>query len=188
MKRLKKSKYPNIEAKEYQRDNDGRIIVDMNVKDDTDFLSVFSASDTPVISSDVAEFLENSTHSIRPDEQLTLRVKSACIDETEQRIYKAAIKEYYTEKYRVNERELKIQNIIALLLAVLGTLVLVFAVFLDYYVKSIVWAEVIDIVAWVFLWEAVDIKFFKTRELALQRKRYAMLIYMKIRYERTTVG
>ena len=33
-----------------------------------------------------------------------------------------------------------------------------------------------------------DIKFFKTRELALQRKRYAMLIDMKIRYERTTVG
>lgn len=184
MKKSKKELCLNIPEKQYHRDDEGRIIVDMNVKDDTDFLSVFSANDTPVISNEVAEFLENSTHSIRPNEPLTLRIKSDCIDETEQQIYKDAIKEYYTERYTANERELKIHNRIALWLAILGVLVLGFAIFWEYAIESVLWAEVIDIVAWVFLWEAVDIKFFKTRELALQRKRYAALISMKIQYER----
>ena len=112
MKKSKKELCPNITEKQYPRDNEGRIIVNMNVKDDTDFLSVFSANDTPVISSEVAEFIENTTHSIRPDEQLSLYIKSDCIDKTEQKIYSTAIKEYYTERYRANERELKIHNLI----------------------------------------------------------------------------
>ena len=117
------------------------------------------------------------------DEQLALHIKSACVDETKQQIYKDAIKEYYTEKFYANERELKIQNRIALLLAILGIIVLACSIFLQYRFDSIIWSEVIDIVAWVLLWEAVDIKFFKTRELALKRKRYNAFISMEILYK-----
>ena len=184
MKNPKKELCPNITEKQYPRDSEGRIIVNMNVKDDTDFLSVFSTSETPVISNEVADFLETSTHSIRPNEPLSLHIKSDCIDETEQKVYSTAIKQYYTERYRANERELIIQNRIALLLAILGVFVLAFAVFLDYKIGSLIWAEVIDIAAWVFLWEAVDIKFFKTRESKLKRQRYAAFIDMKIEYEK----
>lgn len=182
MKKSKKELCLNIPKRQYNRDGEDRIIVDMNVKDDTDFLSVYSTNETPVISNEVAEFLENSTRSIRADEQLTLRVKSDCIDETEKKVYKAAIKEYYTERYHENERELKAQNRIALLLLIVGVLVLASALLWEYKIGNILWAEVVDVVAWVFLWEAVDIKFFKTRELAQQRKRYAALIDMKIEY------
>lgn len=181
---MKNLQYPNISEKQYLRDKEGRIIIDMNVKDDTNFLSVFSASNNPVISNDVAEFIENNTHFIRANEQLSLNIKSNCIDETEQKVYKDAIKEYFTEKYRANERELKVQNKIALLLAFLGVLILVLAVFLNYRMSSVIWSEVVDIAAWVFLWEAVDIKFFKTRELSLKRKRYIALIDMEINYEK----
>lgn len=186
MKKLKK-KLLNIAEKQYIRDDEGRIIVNMNVKDDTDFLSLFSANDTPVISGGVAEFIENATHSVPPNEGLSLHIKSDCIDETEQTVYRNAIKEYYTERFRANERELKIQNIIALILGVIGVFVLAFAIFWEYRMANVLWAEVIDIVAWVFLWEAVDIKFLKNRELAIQRKRYAAFIDMKIEYEKTAV-
>ncbi|MBE5730855.1 MAG: hypothetical protein E7350_02760 [Clostridiales bacterium] len=180
---MKKNQSPYIQKKECKCDNEGRIVVDMNLKDDTDFLSAFSANETPVISSEVAEFIENTTQSISPYERLTLRIISDCIDKTEQRVYKDAIKEYYTERYRANDRELKIHNRIALILAILGVFVLAFAVFLDYRIGSVIWAEVVDIAAWVFLWEAVDIKFFKARQLALLQKRNAAFIDMKIEYE-----
>lgn len=185
---MKSSKKPLLQnrrksqEKQYQRDADNRIIVDMKVKDDTDFLSVFSSNDTPVIDNEVAEFLENSTHAIPPKEQLTLIIKSDCIDEQEQEIYQTAIREYYTERYRAAESELKRHNFITFCLAVLGVIVLAFAVFLDYKTGSVIWAEVVDIAAWVFLWEAVDIKFFKTRELKLQMQRYLAFISMKIKY------
>ena len=170
------------QEKQYQRDEEDRIIINMHVKDDTDFLSVFSTTEMPVISSEVAEFLENSTQTVRPKEQLTLRIKSDCIDETEKAVYPKAIKEYYTERYHANESELKRDNFIAFCLAVLGILVLAFAVFLDYRIGSVIWAEVVDIAAWVFLWEAVDIKFFKTRELTLRQKRHLAFISMKVEF------
>ena len=69
------------------------------------------------------------------------------------------------------------------MLAILGVLVLSFAIFWEYKVQNVLWAEVIDIVAWVFLWETVDIKFFQTREMRMKRKRYGALFSMKIEYE-----
>ena len=49
-----------IQARLRKRDSDGNIIIDMTVSNDDDFLSVYSTSHTPVISTDVAAFIENS--------------------------------------------------------------------------------------------------------------------------------
>ncbi|MDD6800767.1 MAG: hypothetical protein PUE85_10195 [Firmicutes bacterium] len=167
---------------QYKRDNENRIVIDMTVKDDSDFLSVFSQSDTPVISSEVAEFIENSTNSILPKEQLTLRIHSDCIDDIEKELYKASIKEYYSEKCIANARELKRNNIVSLLLFLTGVLVLAIQMIFEYRLSSLIWAEVIDIAAWVFLWEAVDIRVFGNRSLRLKNKRYLSYLSMKIEY------
>ena len=82
-----------------RRDEDGRRIIHMTVDDDSHFLSRFSAGDTPVISSEVAEFIEDCTCSVLPKTALTLKIHSACIDKDEQEIYERAIKEHYTEQY-----------------------------------------------------------------------------------------
>ncbi len=58
-KEIKREVKKQSSERKYKRDADGRVIINMTVKDDTDFLSVFSTGDTPVISSEVAEFLEN---------------------------------------------------------------------------------------------------------------------------------
>ena len=173
------------QVREYPRDEEGRIIVNMVVKDDTNFLSVFSSGDTPVISGEAAEFLESSTRAIPLNERLALHVKSDCIDGQEQKIYKSAIREYYTEQLCANEHELRTHNVIAIILAVLGVVVLALAVLLDQF-EAVLWSEVVDIAAWVFLWESVDIFFFKTRELKGKRKRYSAFLKMKITYEKLT--
>ncbi|MGN1399547.1 MAG: hypothetical protein ACI4WG_06095 [Erysipelotrichaceae bacterium] len=164
------------------RDEENRIIINMNVKDDSDFLSVFSQSDTPVISTEVAEFIENSTNSIPPKEQLTLRIHSSCIDDSEKILYQKGIKQYYSEKRIANGRELKRNNIIVALLMAAGIFVLAFALLLEYKIGSLVWGEFIDIVAWVFLWEAVDISAFGNRGLRLKNARYLSYLSMKIEY------
>ena len=74
------------DSRRFQRDDENRVIINMTVKDDSNFLSVFSQSDTPVINTEVAEFIENSTNSVLPKEQLTLRIHSDCIDDTEKAI------------------------------------------------------------------------------------------------------
>lgn len=184
---LRKKTNQNIHLKQrYQRDNENRIVINMMVKDDTNFLSVFSQSDTPVISTEVAEFIENSTNSILPKEQLTLRIHSDCIDDTEKELYKEGIKEYYSEKSIVNSRELKRNNIISFLLTLAGVLVLAVQLLFEYRLSSLIWSEVIDIVAWVFLWEAVDISAFGNRSLRFKSKRYLSYLSMKIEYVEIT--
>ena len=69
-----------------EQEKSGGRVVNMIVKDDTDFLSVFSESETPVISGEVAEFIENRTMTMPPKEQLTLKIHSDCIDENEKKL------------------------------------------------------------------------------------------------------
>ncbi len=178
-----KIKHKGVFDKNYLRDSDGRIIIDMNVKDDSDFLSVFSAKDTPVISGEVAEFIENSTHAVRAGERLTLRIKSKCIDNDEKEVYKKAIKEYYSERHVAGARELKRNNLASLVLGIAGIIAIILALYLQYSFDSLIWAEVVDIAAWVFLWETVDILVFKTRHLKNSQKRYLSFIDMKIEYQ-----
>ena len=156
-------------------------VINMNVSDDSDFLSKFSTSETPVISREVAEFIEHSTPAIRKEEALTLKIKSDCIDETEKVIYRSAVKEYYKERYISNKRELMHDYVIAAILAVAGVLVLALAILVEYH--STIWSEVVDIVAWVFLWEAVYIAFLETRKHKLDNRKYIAYISMNIEYE-----
>ena len=79
----------------------------------------------------------------------------------------------------------------SLLLLIAGVLVLALQLILEYSFNSVIWAEVIDIAAWVFLWEAADIRFFGNRSLLLKNKRYRSYLSMKIEYvdiTKTSVG
>ena len=71
---------------------------------------------------------------------------------------------------------------IALLLTLAGVVALVAAFLIEHQTANPIWTEVVDIIAWVFLWEAVDISAFKNRGLRLKRFRYLAFMSMKIEY------
>ncbi len=168
-----------------KRDGQGRVVIDIHVNDDSNFLSPYSQKDMPIISEDVASFLENSTDCIPHKECLSLNFHSNCIDEQEQVVYKKAIKNYYNNRLVSAKRELGKSFLIAAILAVMGIITITVAQVIGYYFESVIWAEVIDIAAWVFLWEAVDIFVFRTRSLQLNKKRYLSFITMNIEYVST---
>jgi len=155
-------------------------VINMNVNNDNYFLSEFSENDTPVIRREVAEFIEDSTPTIRKNKELTLCIRSGCIDAHEKELYRRAVKEYYTERYISVKEELKRDYVIAGVLAIVGILVLLLAVFVGDH--SDIWSEVVDIVAWVFVWEAAYLAFLETRKLKHDSKKYIAYISMKIEY------
>lgn len=71
-----------------ERDEDGNVIINMTVKNDDDFLSVFSEYNEPIISTEVSDFIEASTETVLPNESLALHIHSNCIDEEEKEEYK----------------------------------------------------------------------------------------------------
>ena len=171
-----------IEPKRREKDKNGRVVINMTVKNDDSFLSVFSTTDTPTISSEVAEFLENSVENILPTESLALHIHSNCIDKGEEELYRKGIEEYYTEKYLSNKQKLKHNKILVTLFGIVGILILALAVYIGYKYEAPLWTEVIDIVAWVFIWEAVDIGAFQNRTLRVNRMRYQKLAEMDVRF------
>ena len=184
-KEIKKEVLLQMKKRAYQKGADGRAVIHMNVNNDDGFLSEFSVSETPVISSSVAEFIENSTRSIPPKEELTLMIHSDCIDDGEKQVYGSAIKEYYLQRYIETEEELKRNRLIVFLLGLAGVLVLAAGIIFDYQVGNLIWSEVIDIVAWVLLWEATDIGLLGSRGLRQKKKRYLSYLSMNVEYAPT---
>ncbi len=134
-KETQKEAERQTKERKYKRDAEGRVILPLNVQGDDHFLSEFSKNNTPVISSEVAEFIENSTNAIPPKEALTLQIHSDCIDRDEQVIYSSAIKEYYMQQYIANEQEIRRNRRMVLLLGLVGILVLTVEILFDYLVE-----------------------------------------------------
>lgn len=182
LREIKKEADLNRKARKPKRDGDGRVIVQMNVRNDASFLSEFSENETSVISAEVAEFIENETNSVMPNEEFTLRIRNDCIDEREEKIYSAAIKEYYMQKYIANEQEIRRNRFVTLWLGFAGVFALAVELLYAYFIGNALWSSVMEIVAWVLLWEAADIGLLETRVLSIKRKRFLAYLSMKIEY------
>lgn len=182
IKELKKELDVKFLSKNIERDEEGRAVIEMNVRDDSSFLSDYSMADTPVISSEVAGFLEDRTAYLLPEEPLSLRVYSGSITDEEKVIYRKAIACYYADRYASNQREYKKNLLSALFMALAGIAFLAAMIVCEHLLDNVIWTEVLDIVAWVFLWEATYMLMIENRLVSFKRKRYLSLTAMKITF------
>lgn len=88
-------------------DEQGGHVIRLNVTNDSDFLSPFSADGCPVISGDTAEFLSNSIKHQLPKSRFNFVISSNEIDERERVLYKRAIKNYYQSEYAEVQTEMR---------------------------------------------------------------------------------
>jgi len=176
VKGLKERLDGRVKRDEIERDEEGRAVIGMTVLRDDDFLSCYSAGETPVISAEIAAFLEENTLALRPGEPLHVRIDSDCIDETEREIYCTALREYYVRRYKRSHMQLRRNALAALIMAMIGFLTLAAVVVFSVLGTLPVLSEVIDIFAWVFLWESVDLFFLQRTALRYERDRYLHFI------------
>ena len=157
-------------------------VINMTVLNDDDFLSPYSPTDTPVISSDVAEFLENSAAKYIPKQQIQLNMHSNCIDDNEKVVYDSAIRNHFYLKLQGAELDLKRNLIVSVVFTVIGILGLAAMLLLDHFFDNAMWTEIVDIFAWVFVWEAVDQFFIERRKLIRGKRKYQAFTELQINY------
>lgn len=182
MKLLRQQADQKAVQREYKRDEQGRVIIPMVVQDDSDFLSVFAETETPLIGTDIAEYLEEKIEDIPENEPLLLRVRSNCIDPIEQNAYRKGVEEYYFIKYLASKEDLRRNTLFAVMLVLTGLSVLLFAYLIDAWFGIAYLTEVVDTVAGVFLWEAVHVSAFGSHDLRKQRTRALSLMAMEIEF------
>lgn len=157
--------------------------MNMTVNDDSAFLSPYAETGRPVISSEVAEFLENSANAFHPKERITLVIHSDCIDEREKSVYAQAICNYFSLGRKDVDRSMRRKTKIAIWFSIVGILALAFMFLVGRLGINDLWVECIDIFAWVFLWEAVDQFFIERGGLLLRRRRLDNFIAMDIVFD-----
>lgn len=158
--------------------------IDMTVNDDSSFLSPYSETGKPVISSEVAGFLENAATAFHPKEKITLTVHSTCIDDNEKEIYDRAIRNYFKLQLNDVKRDMRRKTVIATWFSTVGVFALAFMFLIGRLGVNDLWVECVDIFAWVFLWEAVDQFFIERSGLMLRKKRLDNFIDMKIIFDK----
>ena len=169
-------------ALDRRADADGRTVIPMTVRDDSDFLSPFSEGAAPLISADVAEYLEEKTEDLPRRTELILQIRSSCIDPAEQEAYRLGVREFYLILYLSVRRELRRNLLLAFTLAAAGMLLLLATHLIDTHLGLPYWMELTDIVAWVFVWEAVDTLVFGSHDLRTQKLRCLSFMDMKIEF------
>ena len=165
-----------------ETDEGGRAVLSMTVRSDESFLSPFSSGHAPVISSELADFIEKKAAPLAPAAPLSLYIYSDCVEKEEAPVYETAVREYFSQRHREATRTLGRNHLVAAILALFGVLALAVTVLLELYVQAPIWTEVVDIVAWVLLWESVDVSLFRNYSLRIEKKRARALSLMPIRF------
>lgn len=153
-----KQMYSQIEVEtrpEY--DENGIRVINLNVSDDDGFLSPYSYGGKPLISMEVAEFLNQSLKHLKIKEQVRFVVRGNTIDENEKKIYEQAIKYYYSQDVSETKSQLKHNAVLSAVMLLIGAIVFSVAITLTSLGVQTLVLDILDVVAWVFVWEAVDL-------------------------------
>ncbi len=149
----------------YEVDSLGRRVIRLHINDADTFLSPLSIEGVPVISDETAYLLNfyllNMT--LEDYEEIVFVISGRDLSDLEKNIYRKAIKNYYQEEFIDMQDQIKENMRSILWMLFVGTLILVFKFLLWWFVPAVksinVGLEFIDIVAWVFIWEAVVLLF-----------------------------
>ncbi|MBO5525916.1 MAG: hypothetical protein J5993_04120 [Clostridia bacterium] len=182
IRELRKIAKQRLKEREIVRDEEGRAVVFMTVRDDSAFLSPFSYSGKEVVSEEVASFLEKGALSFPPEQPVAVHIHSNCIDETEQKVYTEAIHETFLRQYAENEKRMRKNAIDAIILFAVGVVGFLMMAFLMHFTENEILIEIADIFAWVFIWESVDVFFIERSFLRMNRRRYLALSHCKTQF------
>lgn len=170
------------DRKNWPRDESGRAVIKMAVHDKSAFLSPYSHGAGEVINDEAAEFIRNSALGHTPKEQFSLHIYSDCINETEQEVYKNAIHEYFNRHFSDNAREMFINTLQSVVMFGIGLIGLMFMILAQQLGWGEIWVECIDIFAWVFLWETVDLFFLERATLRRKARRFLAFAKMEVNF------
>lgn len=161
-------------------DEDRKVRIDMTIHDFSSFLSPYSSRDDYVISQEAANFLESRLENLFRFQEARLYITAPSRTEEEKERYEKAIRAYFAHQALVLKHKLFVNFWTGIGLIILSAIVFVLMVWLNISKKSEILSEMIDVVATVFMWEAVQDLYFNRKELRNEEKSTKMGLNMDI--------
>lgn len=186
MKKIKKINREASSSAAREYDAEGREIIKIKVLNDDNFVSPYSHEDGVVISADVASFLDDQVKPKTLKTGLHVIVESDTIDSDEEELYRTAIKNYYGGRVIDLDRRMRTNALAAIMMTLIAVLIFSLYIILDVLSVGYVLLQLIDIAAWVFTWEAVDLFFLERSVLRYEQTRDIGLFSAAITFDKLT--
>ena len=149
----------------YDLDSNGRGVIDVGAENYDDVFSYYDLDGENVLDKEFNDFLEAKADAIPLKKELALHFHVKNANESKREEIDKTIKNHYKRELRALNRKLHRNAMFTLYM------VFMFLVFFAVYVPLVIFDVhfavqfIVDIVAWVFLWEAVDQWFLHRREI-----------------------
>ena len=129
--------------------------------------------------------LQNVTKSFKTPagEVRAVNGVSLTVNDGEKLVYDSAIRNYFRLKADGTQLSLRRNLLVSVIFTVIGIMGLAAMLLLDHFFASAIWTEVVDIFAWVFVWEAVDQFFIERRRLLRDRRKYQAFTQARISFQ-----
>ena len=177
IKELKK----NVEiAEEIEETENGNAIIDIAVNDLDDFYSPYSPKGYKLLNPEMIDYIDEYSKGIPAKQELTLRISAQNkSDDSKDRIEKT-IRRTYAEKIASVNDDLRRNLMSSIIFMIVGLIFLVGVIITSTYEFSEAIYEVLDIIAWVFIWEAVDTFFMERHKKRVEKIKYAKIAVSEI--------
>lgn len=158
------------ELKNKNDDFDDIETINIKAENKAAIFSDYNYDSNEVLNPNLEAFLVEKAKSIPPKSNLRVKIfTDDCVDENEVKVaYKNKLKGDFEEL----EQELRRNMLFALTMLILGVLFMGFLILEMHFLNNYILSTILEIAAWVFIWEAVD-SFFLERSV-IKRKRYQM--------------
>lgn len=142
--------------------------------------SNYSYQDKKILNSKLADYINESEKGIK-SKKLELDIKfDNKITEDEKIEFANTIRSYYSNQYQEINKTILMYDLVSIFLILVGMLFLVLHIFSSEYVFL---EKMLEIAAWVFVWEFIHITVFKRTLKVIDRKKIKKILDAKIDFK-----
>lgn len=174
----------DYEFDNYNSRNEAEVL--MKIENEDDILSPLSMGEDLMVNESFETFINNSVSHITPEKKIDLKIKCENkISNHEKTNIKDAIKNHYTKKISSLNDDLQRNAIVNVFLSIASVAVLALIIVLSKFSYLKILIEILDIFAWVLLWEVFDNFVFRRSEIRRLAVKNYQILNMKIEFIET---
>ena len=166
------------ELKNKSADYDDITTINIKAEDKKAIFSEYNYDSNEILNSNLSDFIMEKERDIPLKSQI--RVKIFTNDDVNEKEVEMAYRNKFKNEFQEQEQELKKNLLFALIMLVLGVLFMGFLILELYLLNDFIFSTVLEIAAWVFIWEAVDSFFLRRSEMRRIRFHLARLYYAEL--------
>ena len=156
--------------------------IDVAVKNADSFLSEYNIGGKEIISHETAKFIDNVTEPVKAKQKLHLKISCENYSDKKEDVYKQAIDNYYINKFAGLDSEFKHALLLSFIMLIAGVVSFIFLHFFAKWEMPYIVNMLLEIIGWVFVWEFVELVFFRAQKILRARNKTFKILTAKITF------